>query len=263
MLRPWSKPAPSPLPSPSFLSSIYLFLSHRPPWKATLQPCTIHTSTYRFTVGRTCQPHFSRLFAFFPSPSPIFLTHSPSSSSYILPVLLSRTPGCSAASWSHNNLPAHHESLPGFGFPRLSSERFQKGRQRPSRYRFVENLLRHLATHPSLFILRVSLVQRTGKNLSRNSLYLARSFVTRSIGWRILRYLPSFLLFVAVAGMLILKSVSRIRIEEWKVSGWGLRERIDRFVNSLWVSSKGRKVHDDQFNIRGWILIVDLEISLK
>lgn len=196
-----------------------------PPTSLKSNPTTVHnTHIYipiHTTVGRTCQPHFSRLFAFFPSPSPIFLTHSPSSSSssYILPVLLSRTPGCSAASWSHNNLPAHHESLPGFGFPRLSSERFQKGRQRPSRYRFVENLLRHLATHPSLFILRVSLVQRTGKNLSRNSLYLARSFVTRSIGWRILRYLPSFLLFVPVAGMLILKSVSRIRIEEWKVSG--------------------------------------------
>lgn len=78
-----------------------------PPTSLKSNPTTVHnTHIYipiHTTVGRTCQPHFSRLFAFFPSPSPIFLTHSPpsSSSSYILPVLLSRTPGCSAASWSH------------------------------------------------------------------------------------------------------------------------------------------------------------------
>ena len=70
-----------------------------------------------------------------------------------------------------------------------AASRQGKATRRLSRYRFVENLLHHLSTARPLFILCVSLVQRTGKNLSRNSSYLT---VLRYEKYRFFRLLAIF-----------------------------------------------------------------------
>lgn len=74
MLRPWN----APVSLPGWVSCLLYscFYPGRPPWKATLQALTIHTSAYRFTAAyrtvRTCWLRFFPLFAFFLSS--LFLT---------------------------------------------------------------------------------------------------------------------------------------------------------------------------------------------
>ena len=229
MLRPWN----APVSLPGWVSCLLYscFYPGRPPWKATLQALTIHTSAYRFTAAyrtvRTCWLRFFPLFAFFLSSlfltSLTFLYLSVSSTCVhhhllhlrvLFPLykvlswfVLSQPFPPINLSWLLSLLDPLSLSLSLSLSPSLSSEWYQRqARQRGPLSLSIRGKPPPSFLYRPLFILCVSLVQRSGKNLSRNSSYSA---ILRYEKYRQRIFYLFFLFFslacsfAATAGMLI------------------------------------------------------------
>lgn len=232
MLRPWSKPASSP---PSLPPRVFclLYTCFYPTDLLEKQPYNRAQCTHIYIPIHTASLYFSRLFAFFPSP--IFLPHSLLLLPFApLPPLLlifslSFFRALARLSWSRN-LPRER------AFPALASldspppppppQRGSRGRQRPSLSIRGKPSPSSPPPAPLLFILRVSLVQRTGKNLSREIPYTwRRSFVTWNTGWRI--FCAAFLSFRSWnANLRSVLDLDRVSIRQF--------ENVSNLFNGSW-----------------------------
>lgn len=239
MLRPWSKPASSP---PSLPPRVFclLYTCFYPTDLLEKQPYNRAQCTHIYIPIHTASLYFSRLFAFFPSP--IFLPHSLLLLPFApLPPLLlifslSFFRALARLSWSRN-LPREREPsrlwLPSTLLLLLLLLREVLEVGRGPRYRFVENLLRHLLRQPPSFSSYVSLLcNEPAKICLEKFLILGGDPSLREISDGESFALP---FFRSVAGMLI----------------WGLYSISNEFQ---FISSKmfriSSTVHDDEF----WLL---------
>ena len=222
MLRPWN----APVSLPGWVSCLLYscFYPGRPPWKATLQALTIHTSAYRFTAAyrtvRTCWLRFFPLFAFFLSSlfltSLTFLYLSVSSTCVHHHLLHLRVlfPLYKVLSWFVLSQPFPPINLSwllslldplslslslslSLPLSLQSGTRGKQGREALSRYRFAENLLHHFSTAP--FSSSVSLLCNEAAKICLEIPRTRRSFVTRNIGKESSTYSSSFFLLPALS----------------------------------------------------------------